>query len=102
MVAITFNQPEWLITYQPANTPTLLVLADQSKSMQTNDVIMGEGAITREEQITPLLSAEAWEAGDDLVFVHSEPGLATERNALRLGFRLAYTKVTMTRPATGA
>ena len=40
--------------------------------------------------------AAAVAAGCDLVVVHTEPGSDSQRNVERLGFRLAYTKVTMT------
>jgi hypothetical protein len=40
---------------------------------------------------------DAVAAGCDLAFIGSMPGTSTERNAGRVGFRLAYTKVVMTR-----
>jgi hypothetical protein len=39
--------------------------------------------------------AAAVEAGCNLAVVHTEPGSNSQRNIERLGFRLAYTKVTM-------
>ena len=39
--------------------------------------------------------AAALAAGCDLAVVHTEPGSPSQRNVERLGFRLAYTKVTM-------
>ena len=68
MVAITFNQPEWLTTFQPTNRPVLLVLADESKSMQTRDVVDQSGAVTsRQEFVEPMLAGEVWEkAGETL------------------------------------
>lgn len=62
MVAITFNQPEWLQEYQPSEKPTLLVLGDESESMTTKDVIVGEAAIARSEYIDPLLSPDIWDS----------------------------------------
>ncbi len=44
--------------------------------------------------------AAAVDAGCDLAVVHTEPGSDSQRNVERLGFRLAYTKVTM-RSAAG-
>jgi hypothetical protein len=41
--------------------------------------------------------AAAADAGCDLAVVHTEPGSDSQRNVERLGFRLAYTKVTMRR-----
>jgi hypothetical protein len=43
--------------------------------------------------------AAAVDAGCDLAVVHTEPGSPSQRNVERLGFRLAYTKVTMSRAA---
>lgn len=40
---------------------------------------------------------DATTAGCDLAFIGSMPGSSTERNAARLGFRLAYTKAVMVR-----
>ena len=39
--------------------------------------------------------------GLDLVTIHSHPGIPTERNATRLGFKLAYVKAIMVRPGKG-
>ncbi len=41
----------------------------------------------------------ARERGCRLVCIHSQPGIPTERNAARLGFAIAYTKVLMVKPA---
>lgn len=43
--------------------------------------------------------AEAQRLGCDLAMVHTEPGSASQRNVERMGFRLAYTKVHMTKEA---
>lgn len=43
----------------------------------------------------------ARERGCDLGIIHSSPGETTERNAFRLGFRVAYTKVIMVMPGAG-
>ena len=43
--------------------------------------------------------AAAADAGCDLAVVHTEPGSPSQRNVERVGFRLAYTKVTMSRAA---
>lgn len=45
--------------------------------------------------------AHARDAGCQIACIHAKPGIPTERNALRLGFRLAYHKVTLTRPGEG-
>jgi GNAT superfamily N-acetyltransferase len=43
----------------------------------------------------------AQELGCPLACIHSKPGIPTERNALRLGFTLAYTKAVMAMPGEG-
>lgn len=42
------------------------------------------------------------ERGCELAIITSEPGIATERNARRLGFALAYTRVQLHRPLPSA
>jgi hypothetical protein len=41
--------------------------------------------------------ADAQRLGCDLAVVHTEPGSASQRNVERMGFRLAYTKVHLTK-----
>jgi len=43
----------------------------------------------------------AIDAGCRYASVHSEPHIGTARNALRLGFQILYTKVTLVRPGKG-
>lgn len=43
----------------------------------------------------------AREQGATWACVHARPGIATERSALRFGFRLAYTKVVLALPGEG-
>ncbi len=38
-IALTLNQPEWREIFQPEHQPTLAILADTSRSMETCDVI---------------------------------------------------------------
>lgn len=45
--------------------------------------------------------ALAREHGCVLVTIGSRPGLSTERNAIRMGFRVAYTKVIVVQPGEG-
>jgi GNAT superfamily N-acetyltransferase len=45
--------------------------------------------------------AAARERGCVLTTIGSRPGMSTERNAMRLGFRVAYTKVIVVRPGDG-
>src|SRR5258707_1279238 len=59
VVAVTLNQPEWREVFQPDTKPTLLILADQSRSMETRDVIDPNNpaaeAKSRAEQLKPLI-----------------------------------------------
>ena len=43
LVVVTLNQPEWLKTQPPDRRSTLAVLWDQSKSMETRDVLGRSG-----------------------------------------------------------
>jgi hypothetical protein len=43
----------------------------------------------------------ARELGACVAAVGSDPSIATGRNAMRLGFRVAYTKVSIGEPAAG-
>ena len=65
LVVLTLNQPEWLEQFQPDEQPTIVVLNDVSRSMQTRDVINEERPAdppqTRQQWIQPVLRAEAWE-----------------------------------------
>ena len=54
-----------------------------------------------QQALTVQRLVRAQELGADFACVHSRPGIATERNAQRLGFRLGYTKVVMAMPGPG-
>ncbi|MFG0284014.1 MAG: hypothetical protein ACF8R7_06285 [Phycisphaerales bacterium JB039] len=43
----------------------------------------------------------ARQRGCDVVAIHSRPGIPTERNAMRLGFAVAYTKAIVVMPGEG-
>lgn len=61
-VALLLNQPEWIEQYQPESKPTVLVLWDDSHSMQTQDAsnLTTAGPITRSQAIEALKSESAW------------------------------------------
>ena len=71
LVIVTLNQPEWLKTQPPERRSTLAVLWDQSKSMETRDVLDSENVSdepkSRAEVIQPLMSEAVWkgESADD-------------------------------------
>jgi hypothetical protein len=52
------NQPEWIQQNQPAQKPTILVLRDNSRSMQTTDVKTSNGLASRNQVLDQLISQE--------------------------------------------
>ncbi len=65
LVAVTLNQPEWLERFLPDDQPTLLVLADVSRSMDTRDAVdpsdPTQTLLTRRAWIQPLIDETTWE-----------------------------------------
>ena len=76
-IAITLNQPEWREVFQPDTKPTLLILADQSRSMETRDVADANNpaaeAKSRTEQAAPLIDPGAWREIEKRMEVVIEP-----------------------------
>ena len=76
-IAITLNQPEWREVFQPDTKPTLLILADQSRSMETRDVIDAANpaaeAKSRAEVAAPLIDPAAWREIEQRMEVVIEP-----------------------------
>jgi hypothetical protein len=93
MIAVLLNQPEWIEEYQPDTKPTIAILWDDSRSMETRDVLVdgsaGKEAITRAEAIMPLLDAAAWSALDDRLNVVLQPissaGMPAKDDGQKLG-----------------
>ena len=75
LVAFTINQPELTKEYQPDQSPTLLVLYDESISMDTMDVLIDDStdAQTRAKWIEPLLAEAIWDPFEEKVEVVVEP-----------------------------
>ena len=72
LVAVMLNQPEWIEEYQPDVKPTIAVVWDDSRSMETQDVLTAANpgnAITRSEAIEPLTNPEAWSELDETLNV---------------------------------
>jgi uncharacterized membrane protein len=65
-IAITLNQPEWREVFKPDSNPTLAVLVDTSRSMQTQDVFDPHNpsapATLRADAAKPFLDPQAWSA----------------------------------------
>ncbi len=63
-IAITLNQPEWKEVFKPETKPTLAILADTSRSMETLDVVDPKNPAaepkSRAELAKPLLDTAAW------------------------------------------
>ncbi|WP_010586573.1 membrane protein [Schlesneria paludicola] len=64
LVAVLFNQPEWVEEFRPEEKPTIAVLWDHSASMETRDVTNTEPpsttVTTRREAIQQLTQPEFW------------------------------------------
>jgi hypothetical protein len=63
-MALILNQPEWVEEFRPVEKPTILVLWDNSASMETRDVPPGSGSgsglASRREAIANLIDETAW------------------------------------------
>ncbi len=64
VIAVTLNQPEWREIFKPENKPTLVVLEDVSRSMETRDVVDAASPAaeprSRAELAKPLTEQAAW------------------------------------------
>ncbi|MCC9608064.1 hypothetical protein LOC68_01870 [Blastopirellula sp. JC732] len=77
MAGVLLNQPEYVEEFRPKERPTVVVLWDDSRSMQTADVVASEGssptAQTRAEAISPVLSKSAWAPLEERIDVSIQP-----------------------------
>ena len=66
LVAILFNQPEWVEEFRPEERPTIAVLWDASTSMDTRDVQGATASPTsissRREAVAPLVENTFWDS----------------------------------------
>jgi hypothetical protein len=64
LAAVLFNQPEWVEEVRPEGKPSVAVLWDASRSMETCDVVRPGGSksapSSRRETIAPLTEPSAW------------------------------------------
>ncbi len=66
IVAVLLNQPEWVQEYRPTEKPTIAVLHDASRSMDTKDVVLtgtaatAGGPQTRRDAIAELKTSAFW------------------------------------------
>lgn len=82
-IAVTLMQPEWREIYEPEHRPVVAVLADQSGSMETRDVIdpaaaAGNAPKARSEIAAPLLDPAAWAGLSDRLDVVMQPFSSSE------------------------
>ena len=81
LVAILLNQPEWVTEQRPVDKPTIAVLLDDSRSMETVDVRRGDsgdggdspGALSRAEAVAALGERSFWSALEDRYAIAIEP-----------------------------
>jgi hypothetical protein len=80
-IALTLNQPEWRELFKPESKPTLAVLVDASRSMETSDVSdpgnPGAELRSRAEQAKPLTDLAAWKEIAQRMDVVVEPFSST-------------------------
>lgn len=84
IAALLLNQPEWVEEFRPDQKSVLAVLWDGSRSMETRDVIQGEGSartqIARHAAIEPLINSEAWKELGEETEVSIESFSTSEEN----------------------
>ena len=78
LVAMLLNQPEWVEEYRPDEKPTVVVLHDASRSMDTKDVVATDGSNaagprTRREAVAPLAESGFWKPLEERFRVVVEP-----------------------------
>src|SRR5262245_29779589 len=82
LMALILNQPEWVEEFRPVEKPAVLVLWDNSTSMDTRDVPPRTGGsttpMTRREAVAPLTDEAAWAALQTRMNVVVQPFSAPE------------------------
>lgn len=77
LVAVLLNQPEWVEEYRPDEKPTVVVLHDASRSMDTKDVVPTDGGTagprTRREAVALLAESSFWKPLEERFQVVVEP-----------------------------
>ncbi len=89
------NQPETVQEFKPTEKPTLVVLGDQSLSMDTQDVGIAESGsaplLTRRRAIEPLMEETAWKELSERMEIVTTP-FANEENGSRSNLHDAIAK----------
>ncbi|MFT4555241.1 MAG: hypothetical protein ACI92S_000571, partial [Planctomycetaceae bacterium] len=68
LLAAMFNQPEWVEEFRPKEKPQIVILVDDSTSMETQDVesaVTSSSRTTRKEAIAALTDEKAWSSLTD-------------------------------------
>lgn len=91
------NQPETVEEFTPTEKPTVVILGDQSLSMDTQDVGLGDSSdstplLTRKQAIAPLMDPASWEHLAERLHVVVTP-FATGDNGARSDLHEALTEV---------
>ena len=78
VVAVLLNQPEWVEEYRPDEKPTVVVMHDASRSMDTRDIVSTDGSAaagprTRREAVAPLAEQAFWKPLEERFQVVVEP-----------------------------
>jgi hypothetical protein len=64
IAVVLFNQPEWVEEFRPEGKPSVAVLCDASRSMDTCDIVRPGGTksapVSRREAIAPLTDLSSW------------------------------------------
>lgn len=84
-VVALLNQPETIQRFVPTDKPTIAVLVDRSRSMETRDIRVGDDRsappMTRNQASEPLLAEETWKAFHDRFEIAISP-IATENGGM--------------------
>ena len=82
LIAFMLNQPEWVEEFQPVDKPALLVLWDNSTSMDARDVPLNGNSssvlVARREAIAKLIDEAAWTSLRQRMEVSVQPFSAPE------------------------
>jgi hypothetical protein len=77
LIAVLFNQPEWIEEYRPEEKPSIAVLSDSSASMDTRDVPRQDGSTgelsSRREAVAQLADSTFWTSLHDRLDVVIQP-----------------------------
>ena len=84
IVAVLLNQPEWVTEQRPSEKPSIAVLMDGSRSMDTLDAVAGrhqpgglqqsgDGVVSRKESVAALADTAFWKPLEERFAIHVEP-----------------------------